>query len=73
VGAAGEGAAVAAAAGEVVAAGCRGLVAAEFSVAAEGGVGGGGAGVGMVGGIGKSWGSMVSRFVGGVDGYVVDA
>jgi hypothetical protein len=52
--AAGEGAAVATAAGEVVAAGCRGLVAAEFSAAAKGGVGSGGAGMGMVGGIGKS-------------------
>jgi hypothetical protein len=29
-------------------------MAAEFSAAAEGGVGGGGAGMGMVGGIGKS-------------------
>jgi hypothetical protein len=58
VDAAGEGAAAteegAAMAGEVVAAGYRGLVAAEFSAAAEGGVGGGGAGMGMVGGIGKS-------------------
>jgi hypothetical protein len=54
VAAVGEGAAMAAAAGEVVAAGCRGLVAAEFSAATEGGVGGGGAGMGMVGGIGKS-------------------
>jgi hypothetical protein len=69
VGAAGEGAA---AVGEGVAAGCRGLVAAKISATAEGGVGGGGAGVGMVGGIGKSWGSMVSRFVGGVDGCLVD-
>jgi hypothetical protein len=50
----GEGAAVAATAGEVVAASCRGLVAAEFSAAAEGGVGGGGADMGMVVGIGKS-------------------
>jgi hypothetical protein len=45
---------VAVAAGEVVVAGCRGLVAAEVSAASEGGVGGGGAGIGMVGGIGKS-------------------
>jgi hypothetical protein len=76
-GAAGESAAAvgegAAASGEVVAAGCRGLGAAEFSAAAGGGVGGGGADVGMVGGIGRKWGSMGSRVVGGVDGCVVDA